>query len=324
MSNISWDGVSPDALIEFGAGMKSLTLTGFIQLSSVPDAGQITKIQAIYGKNVFDKSSYGRGLFITANSPRIVISGPAELLDGSSAEYTAVTFIPVAEMHREFAVQYSMSPASISADDSNIFVSNSREGLTFNRSTHVLTAVEDNEKGDVTVRITATMRSVNDTEGDEPISDSSYMNVTVRRKTYPTESDLTVTGPSSISGSTARFTWRCDNTAVTGEFDVEFVMSDEFKGKADVTPIKSDDKFYGGVTVTQIDGAMSGETYINGYCGFKFTKKYDGSELCTKTIDTVMMDPNILLTQDTNPEVFDILAGIIRTARQNDPTVFID
>lgn len=101
-------------------------------------------------------------------------------------------------------------------------------------------------------------------------------------------------------------------------------MSDDFNGKVDVTPIKSDDRFYGGVTVTQIDGAMNGETYINGYCGFKFTKKYDGSELCTKTVDTVMMDPNILLTQDTNPEVFTILAGIIRTARQNDPTVFVD
>ena len=314
----------PAALIDFGAGMKSLTLTGFIQLSSIPDAGQIARIQSIYGKNVFDRSSYGRGLFITANSPRIVVSGPAELLDGSSAEYTAVTFIPVAEIHRELTIQYSMSPASISAEDSNIFVSTARSGLTFNRSTHVLTAVEDDDSEDVTVKITATMRSANDAEGEEPISDSSHINVAVKRKVYPSESDLTVTGPASISGTTARFTWRCDNTAVTGEFGAEFVMAEEFKGKVDVTPIKSDDKFYGGVTVTQIDGAMAGETYINGYCGFKFTKKYNGRELCTKTIDTVMMDPNILLTQDTNPEVFVILADVIRTARQNDPTVFID
>lgn len=206
IANISWDDVSPDTLIEFGAGMKSLTLTGFIQLSSVPDASQITKIQSIYGKNVFDRSSYGRGLFITVNTPAVVLSGPVELLDGSSAEYTAVMFIPVAEMHRDFAVQYSMSPASISVDDSNIFVSRDREGLTFNRSTHVLTAVEDNEPGDVIVRITATMRSVNDAEGEEQISDSDNMNVTVKRKVYPSESDLTVTGPASISGSTARFT----------------------------------------------------------------------------------------------------------------------
>lgn len=101
-------------------------------------------------------------------------------------------------------------------------------------------------------------------------------------------------------------------------------MSDEFVGKVDVTPIKSTDKFSGGVTVMQIDGAMGGETYINGYGGFKFTKKYNGSELCVKTVDTVMMDPNILLTQDTNPEVFAILSEVIQKARQNDPTVFID
>lgn len=206
MSNISWDDVDPDDLIEFGAGMKLLTLTGFIQLSSVPNAKQISELQGIYGKNVFDLSSYGRGLYITANTPTVVLSGPEEMLDGTSAEYKAVTFIPVAEMGREFVIQYSMSPANIDKNDSNIFVATAREGLTFNRSTHILSAVESDDTVDCAVKITATMRSVNDDEGAEPISRQSNLNVNVKKKLYPSESDLIVAGPSSISGGTVRFT----------------------------------------------------------------------------------------------------------------------
>lgn len=90
LDNVAWDGITPEELIGFGQIKNDggvLKLKGKATLTESSEE-IINQLVEIFGPNCFDK---GSEFFISAPDA-IYISGADELLEGSSAQYTAAVF----------------------------------------------------------------------------------------------------------------------------------------------------------------------------------------------------------------------------------------
>lgn len=90
LDNINWQGLTPQQLIDFGqilADGGTLNLKGKAVITESSEE-IVHQLSAIYGENVFNSTSE---FFISAPSA-IYLTGPDEVLEGSSAQYVAAVF----------------------------------------------------------------------------------------------------------------------------------------------------------------------------------------------------------------------------------------
>lgn len=173
--------MSVEQLVNLGK-IGNLTLKGVIQanLSSDNDtlAQQISQLQAIYGEHCFESSN---DLWITGNTSYVTLVGPSTIVEGEMAQYTLVV-VGVAGTTR-----YSVT-------------NNSRPGVSINELTGMLSTTLNNEE-DSTLTVMAQFTP------EDAASAYYYVEtkvVTVLKETYPADSDVTISGDTSITDSSNR------------------------------------------------------------------------------------------------------------------------
>ena len=181
IDGINWSNVSVEQLVNLGK-IGNLTLKGVIQanLSSDNDtlAQQISQLQAIYGEHCFESSN---DLWITGNTSYVTLVGPSTIVEGEMAQYTLVV-VGVAG-----SAKYSVT-------------NNSRPGVSINELTGMLSTTLNNED-DSTLTVMAQFTP------EDAASAYYYVEtkvVTVLKETYPADSDVTISGDTSITDSSNR------------------------------------------------------------------------------------------------------------------------
>ena len=159
MDNVDWYGVDPNDVITIGqirVGGGSLALRGTCYLNDVnPEI--VDTLTEIFGSSVFNE---GNEFFIKAPDS-VFVTGPTEILEGESAQYSSVIF--------------SDYPGSVVY----VLSGENRQGVSLNRTTGELATTETNAAS-ATISIVAIHTPSN---GGSPTTNS--INVIVQQRTYP-------------------------------------------------------------------------------------------------------------------------------------------
>lgn len=181
IDGVNWSGVTVEQLINLGK-IGNLTLKGVIQaeLSSDPTtlAEQIAALQDIYGQHCFESTN---DLWITGSTAYVALVGPSSVVEGQTAQYTMVV-VGVAG-----SVRYSV-------------LNNTRPGVSINSLTGLLSTTLNNN-ADSTLTVQAQFTPA------DPGSSYYYienLTVTVLKETYPSASDIIISGDTHLTDSTDR------------------------------------------------------------------------------------------------------------------------
>lgn len=166
VEGINWTDVDVDDLLTFGK-IGNLTLKGKIQVDTDGLEDNITNLQEIYGDHCFESTNE---LWITGNEEITVFLGPDTIIEGEVAQYTFVV------VGYAGTVSYMIN-------------NNTRTGVSINANTGQLSTTITNEE-DSTLQIQASFIP-SDIHGSVKIG---TMNVTILQETYPSNSDITISG----------------------------------------------------------------------------------------------------------------------------------
>lgn len=193
MDGINWNDVTGEQM-ERIASIGNVSLRGRVRLTDIT-AEQGELFMQVFGESVFTE---GADLYISA-PVSVTIYGADSVLEGDSAIYTSKIFPNV-----EGTVTYSLV--------------GSREGLTFDAETGVLTTVENGlDTSNVTVNAVFVPA-----DGEAP--SEATKTISIVKRTYP--SDLSIEGDVDLKRNQT-FSWSSssDKESVNGEYIVEWLLS---------------------------------------------------------------------------------------------------
>lgn len=277
LEGIDWLNVDVDDLIDLGK-VGNLTLKGKIQatLSDDPEE-EIAALQAIYGEHCFDSTN---DIWIYGETVYKSMSGPSSVVEGETAQYTFVVIgVPG-------SVRYFIS-------------GNSRPGVTINQLTGMLSTTLNNEE-DSTLTVRAEFTPT-DTASSNYFVET--MTVTIKKETYPSDSDVTISGPNSFVDSQDKnfsaviadpetFTGInhiTHNWTLTGDVATYFYIASQPAGSLSCVV-----SFSGGEYVVA-EGTLT-LSFVNSL----------GITVTQKEFPVVAMSGNIAVTRTTNPELMTV------------------
>ena len=194
MDNIEWENVNYEDLIKIG-NIREVKLRGYAKLNEVSQE-IVDALASLFGDDVFNSES---DFYVDAPNS-IFISGPSEIIEGDSARFTTAIFPTTLTGNLSYALE------------------GSREGVTFDEDTGIVTTVE-NARGDIKFTIKATFI---------PDSGSTLYTTkefTVKNKTYPSISAISVSGATTIEGGEEVYDIVVATTNATGEIAVKWELS---------------------------------------------------------------------------------------------------
>lgn len=279
VEGINWT-TTPDfieGLCSISVAGGSLTLRGMINLPEITQE-QYNLFVSVFGENVFNK---GSELYIKI-PPMMFLEGPAELIEGKTAKYTA----------------------RVVSDETGVIIY-----VLVNSSGTEVTSLTINN---ATVKINISTGEVQTTEGLS--ADSSFtvrakfrvgteirntkdLTVQFAKVIYP-NSSTSITGPDLINKTGLYdyvITIRPDN--VNGTWNRTISVSSELQGAIEIV----DDGSLNGFKLR----CTSVESIVTGNVQVKFTKE-SGAELFTKTIPLSVVVEGVIMTSKTNPRVMKI------------------
>ena len=181
ISGINWSNVNVEQLINLGK-IGNITLKGIIQANLASDqetlVEQITALREIYGDHCFESSN---DLWITGNTSYVALVGPSTVIEGETA-------------------QYSLVVVGVAGTTEYFIQNNSRSGVIINKLTGSLSTTLNNE-ADSTLTIMAQFTP------SDPASSDYYVKtlpITILKETYPSDSDITISGDTLLNDSTNR------------------------------------------------------------------------------------------------------------------------
>lgn len=272
IQGVNWTGVHIDRLIELGQNTNIL-LKGSIKLLDVPaeDKFKLLTLKELYGENIFNTDSdlHVYGL----NS--IFVFGPEDgiVLEGNNYQFDTIIF--------------SDKPGTLVYD----IRTGSREGVVIDRNTGLLTTVEN---GTASEEVIIVALFVND-DGEGWMNDYT---VTIQKRVYP--SNVSIEGPNRISEESTTYTWSTPTLNVTGVYSAEWSLSGDILDFVTV-------RYQNEKECTILRNAIP-ETLATGNLTLKLIKNLDKSILTTVTTKISVVNPNVIMTMETNPEVLTILA----------------
>ena len=193
MDGINWNDVTGEQMGRI-ASIGNLSLKGRVRLTDIT-AEQGESFMRVFGENVFVE---GSDLYISA-PVSVTIYGDESVLEGNSATYTSKIF-----PNAEGSVTYSLI--------------GSREGLTFDEETGVLTTIENGlDTSSVTIKAVFTPA-----DGEAP--SEATKTISIVKRTYP--SDLSIEGDMDLKRNQT-FSWSSssDEESVNGEYNIEWLLS---------------------------------------------------------------------------------------------------
>lgn len=275
MDNVDWVASYEDflAFSQHKANGMKVELKGKVHLDSL-NLDQVNEFIAIWGEEVFDKKSDFR---ITAPDALYINPSEVTLNEGESVKFTYILF-----SDSEGSVTYKI-------------VSGSREGVTLDENTGVLTTTE-NGTNNATIYVRAIYTS---NEGNTTYSTATVL---IKKRIYPTSSSITINGASTITKDET-YTWSSSTAGVNGAMNVEWSLS----GDAANGYISVGTNDVNSCVVKFHKAADMGES-INGTLTLTLKKKVDGSVVATNTFNVTMavlsypIESNTTINGDTQPE----------------------
>ena len=275
MDNVDWVTSYEDflAFSQHKANGMKVELKGKVYLDSL-NLDQANEFIAIWGEEVFDKKSDFR---ITAPDAFYINPSEVTLNEGESVKFTYILF-----SDSEGSVTYKI-------------VSGSREGVTLDENTGVLSTIE-NGANNATIYVRAIYTS---NEGNTTYATATVL---VKKRIYPTSASLTINGASTIAKDET-YTWSSSTADVNGSMNAEWYLS----GDAANGYISLGTNDVNSCVVKFHKAADMGES-INGTLTLTLKKKVDGSVVATKTFNVTMAvlsyptESNTIINGDTQPE----------------------
>lgn len=279
LEGIEWNNVDAASLISLGSiktAGGTLSVKGIIHLASITPA-QVDELKSIFGESCFNQDNE---IYITAPDG-VFVNGPAEVLEGTTAQYTATIFSDY-----KGRVEYWL------VDSSGSLVGNYND-CTINLSTGLLSTTVVDRTRTIKIRVKHIP-----TQGAFVTED---LNVTVKGRIYPSRASILGGDTIAYSGD-FRYDLETSNFsgAVTGDFITDWSISGGSVTEGYVR-IKSQDK--SSCVIHASDVPMDSST------SFVLTanvKKIDGTQLTSTTKTINVFAEGIAITKKTNPEVMAI------------------
>lgn len=280
IDNIVWTNVEPSLFLKICSAKingANVTLKGQVKLTSSSQE-IIDAITNAFGSEVFTPTNE---LYVNAPDS-VFLSGPSTVVEGDTAKYDAVVFSDY-----RGTVKFSI-------------IHNSRSGVSIDADTGLLTTTE-NGYADSTLSVRAIHIP---TQGVAVHSDKE---ITIKKRIYP--SNVTINGNANLNVELNKFSWSCSDSGVTGEVRTEWVLSGTITGYAEMY---SQD----GNTCVVKKTLDSIET-IEGTLTAKLYSVTTGALKKTVTKAITVLNPDIIMTKVTNPEVLAIMYAKGLCANEN-------
>ena len=275
MDGVDWNTTYEEflAFSQHKANGMKVDLKGKVYLASL-DLDQANALMEIWGEDVFDKKADFR---ITAPDALYINPSNVTLNEGESVKFSYILFSST-----DGVVTYRI-------------VSGSREGVTLDENTGMLTTIE-NGTANANLYIRAIYTS------DEGNTTYATATVLIKKRIYPTSSSITINGASTIAQDET-YTWSSTTADINGDMVAEWTLS----GDAANGYISVGENDVNACTVKFHKAAEMGES-ITGVLTLNLKKKVDGSVVATKTFNVTMVslsyptESNTTINGDTKPE----------------------
>ena len=254
MDNIAWEDVDYTELIKL-ASIGNLSLKGYARLT---ESSQeiVDAITGAFSSEIFNTSS---DFYVDAPNS-IFISGQAEVLEGESAQYTAVVFPTTLKGVVRWSLEGSRTGTSI---DSNGLLTTTENG--YNNSNLKVRAQFIPEEGDSAV---------------------VTKDIVVKKRIYPSASQFSISGATMLSAPET-YTLQCNATDITGEYFVEWALGGDI---ASVAAIQSSNNNTCIVVPETVMNAVAGTINATIY------KKYNNSTIGTVSFNISAVNDTIAET----------------------------
>lgn len=276
MDGVDWNTTYEEflAFSQHKANGMKVDLKGKVYLTSL-DLDQANALMEIWGEDVFDKNADFR---ITAPDALYINPSNVTLNEGESVKFSYILFSST-----DGVVTYRI-------------VSGSREGVTLDENTGMLTTIE-NGTANANLYIRAIYTS------DEGNTTYATATVLIKKRIYPTSSSITISGASTIAQDET-YTWSSTTADVNGDMEAEWSLSGT---AADGGYISLGSNDLNACTVKFHKAAEMGET-VTGTLTLKLKKKVDGTVVVTETMTLTMAvlsyptEDNTVISGSTQPE----------------------
>lgn len=276
LEGISWAGVNANDLISLGSikdAGGTLSLKGMIALVSVTQ-DQLNSIKRIFGD---DCTTLGSELYIKAPDG-VFVTGPVELLEGNSAQYSASVF-----SDNVGTVEYYILNGSSEVSSYN--------GVTIDKATGYMTTTITGSDRTITVRVKHLPTQGAIVRGE--------MQVKVNRLIFPTSA--TISGQQLLNSTgNARYDLKINTQDVNGEYTTEWSLSgDAFEQGLVVIGAQ-----YKNYCILNVLSTPSELVTLELKATLK--KGYNSQVIATVSYSIDMFIPGVIITKKSNPEVLKI------------------
>ena len=280
IDNIAWTNVDPALFLKICAAKEngmSVTLKGKVMLSKSSQQ-TIDDITRALGREVFSPNNE----FYVYAPDAVYLSGPSTVIEGDTAQFVATVF-----SEHMGDVRFGL-------------LNNSRAGVSIDVKTGLLTTTE-NGAPDSNLSVRATHIP---TQGARVYADKE---VTVKRRVYPY--NVTINGNANLSTEINRFSWSCSDSQVTGKVRSEWSLTGEITNYAELASQE-------GNTCVVRKTVDCTET-IEGALTVKLYSVTTGELKRTVTRQVTALNPDIIMTKISNPEVMAVMYANKLCANEN-------
>lgn len=269
LDNINWTGVHIDNLLELGRTVNTY-LKGKIKISGITDKNKLIELKELFGNNIFDEDS---DLYIYGDNA-VFLFGPTDqvVLEGNGYQFETIVFSDM-----KGTLVYNIS-------------SGEREGVTLDRDTGKLTTLE-NGNPDENVTVVALF------VGEDQSRYLDKCEITVQKRIYP--NDVQIIGSGKIAEENTIYTWDTSVENVTGLYRAEWELTGDVLNYVEIK--QSNEK-----QCVIFRNAIP-ETITTGTLTIRLYKNVDDSILCTSKLNISVVNPDVIMTMESNPEVLTIL-----------------
>lgn len=275
LEGILWTDVNADDLVSLGAIKKSggtLSLKGMISLVGV-NREQLNSIKSVFGDNC---TVPGSELYIKAPDG-VFVTGPAEILEGNSAQYSASVF-----SENLGTVEYYIYNGSSEVSAYN--------GVTIDKFTGLVTTSITGENRTITIRVKHIPTKGAIVRGEIQVKVNSIV--------FPANADVTISGRQLLNTTgSVRYELDINTPNVNGEYSTEWSLSgDAFE--QGLVVISSQYKNH---CILNVLSVSSDSTSFG--LNVTLRKDYNNQDITTKTCQVDLLIPGVIMTNKSNPEV---------------------
>ena len=268
LEGVNWTEVPIDHLIELKQ-KTNILLKGVIKLAYVnqEEKQKLKILRELYGNSIFNKES---DLYIWGPT-EVYLFGPESIYEGESAQLEAL--ILTDEPGTLIFTKISGDKPDVEINETGLVTSieNGTETSNFEfRAVYILT------------------------DGGRKMN-SHFM--TINKRIYPQQ--VSITGPNRIIEDTGVYTWISSTEGITGKYTAEWILEGDILSFAKIESQTS--------LQCIVRRTATPDNLATGKLTLVLRKERDGSLLANVSMNLNIVNPNVIMTSETNPEIMRIL-----------------